>query len=333
MSHDHSGHDHHDHHGHDRHGHGQHHKSNMPPRALKGSPSGGGGERNEPHHPPIESSGARPLAAAFFLTGIIFLAEVVGGWWTGSLALFSDAAHMGVDLSALGMALLAARLKCMPPDPKRTFGYERVEVLAAFINGVLLMVAVGAILKEAYDRLLYPAPVAAGPMLVIAVIGLAANLVSGLILLPHSHGNINIRAAFLHVALDALGSIGAIVAAGVMLATGWTRADPCASVLICLVVIVTAFLLVRDSTHILLEGAPPHLDLEEIREHLSSIPGVKDVHDLHLWSLTKGSESLSGHIVVDPGTAPAAVLKTGTETLKAEFGLSHVTLQVEGEHA
>ncbi|MFA6317645.1 MAG: cation diffusion facilitator family transporter [Elusimicrobiota bacterium] len=327
MSHDHEhhGHDHHDHHGHDHHGHDERghrdHDRRRPPRV----------ERPEPHHPPIESAGVRPLAGAFCLTAIIFLAEVVGGWWTGSLALFSDAAHMGVDLSALGMALLAARLKTLPPDPRRTFGYERVEVLAALANGLLLMVAVGAILMEAYDRFLNPSPVAAGPMLFIAVIGLAANLVSGLLLLPHSHGNINIRAAFLHVLLDALGSIGAIAAAIVMLTTGWTRADPCASVLICAVVIFTAFMLVRDSTHILLEGTPPHLDLEEIREHLSLIPGVKDVHDLHLWSLTKGSESLSGHIVVAPGTDPTSVLKIGTQMLESEFSLSHVTLQVEGD--
>ncbi|MBI4678576.1 MAG: cation transporter [Elusimicrobia bacterium] len=285
----------------------------------------------EPHHPPIENPGLRPLAGAFCLTAVIFIAELAGGWWTGSLALVSDAVHMAVDLSALGMALLAARLKCMPPDPRRTFGYERVEVLAALVNGLLLMVAVGAILKEAYDRFVNPAPVLAGPMLAIASIGLGANLVSGLVLRPHSHDNINIRAAFLHVSLDALGSVGAIAAAVIMLATGWTRADPCASFLICLVVIATAFLLVRDSTHILLEGAPSHLDIEEIRAHLRLIPGVKEVHDLHLWSLTKGSESLSGHIVVAPGTDPAAVLKAATEMLSRRFALEHVTLQVEGD--
>ncbi|MBI5622383.1 MAG: cation transporter [Elusimicrobia bacterium] len=314
-------HEHHGHHGHEHHAHHEHDRRRRPERRAPARP--------EPHHPPIASYGQRPLAAAFLLTGIIFLAEVAGGWWTGSLALLSDAAHMGVDLSALGMALLAGRLKCMPPDPRRTFGYERIEVLAALVNGLLLLVAVGAILAEAYERLLNPAPVAAGPMLFIAFIGLAANLVSGLLLQPHSHDNINIRAAFLHVVLDALGSIGAIAAAGVMLATGWTRADPCASILICLVVIITAILLVRDSSHILLEGAPPHLDLEEIREHLCLIPGVKDVHDLHLWSLTKGSESLSGHVVVAPGTKAEAVLNHGTELLKWEFSLSHITLQVE----
>lgn len=322
--HDHAGHDHsgHDHagHSHDHHHHDRPRREPRPPRTAP-----------EPHHPPIESPGQRPLAAAFLLTGVIFIAELAGGWWTGSLALLSDSAHMAVDLSALGMALLAARLKCMPPDPRRTFGYERVEVLAALVNGLLLMVAVGAILKEAFDRLVTPSPVMAGPMLAIAVLGLIANLVSGLLLHPHSGDNINIRAAFLHVTLDALGSVGAIAAAIVMLATGWTRADPCASALICCVVIFTAVLLVRDSAHILLEGAPSHLDIEEIRAQLCVIPGVKDVHDLHLWSLTKGSESLSGHIVVTPGTDPVSTLKAGTDMLCREFALEHVTLQVEGD--
>ncbi|MBI5208400.1 MAG: cation transporter [Elusimicrobia bacterium] len=283
----------------------------------------------EPHHPPLESAHVRPLALAFVLTGTIFVAELLGGWWTGSLALVSDAIHMAVDLSALGMSLLAARLKCLPPDPKRTFGYERVEVLAALGNGLILMVAVGAILREAYARFLSPQAVLAGPMLAIAVVGLAANVVSGVILHPHSSENINVRGAFLHVVLDALGSVGAIAAAGVMLAAGWTRADPFASVCICVLVVTTAFLLLRDSVHILLEGAPPHLDIDEIRDELAAIPGVKDVHDLHLWTLTKGSESLSGHIVVAGGADPAAVLHAGTELLGSRFGLLHVTLQIE----
>lgn len=274
----------------------------------------------------------RSVCSLYFvlaLTGLFFLVELLGGFWTRSLALLADAMHMAVDLVALGMTLFAAHVARRPPDAKRTFGYQRVEVLAALGNGVWLLIAMGVILHEAYHRFAAPGPVLAGPMLAIAAVGLLCNLLSGMILFSAGKENINMRGAFLHVAADAFGSLGAMAAGAVILRTGWTRADPLASVIICCGIIVTSVWLVRDSVHILLEGAPAHLDLEDIRSSLAALPGVKEVHDLHLWSLTKGSESLSGHLVVEPGRESGGVLKAGTELLKERFGLSHVTLQIE----
>ena len=267
--------------------------------------------------------------AAFGLTGTVFIVELIGGWWTGSLALIADAMHMGVDLIALGMTLFAATMSRRPPDAKRTFGYKRVEVLAALGNGVGLWVATGIILREAYARFVFPMPVAAGQMLWIAVVGLACNAASGVILFRSSRENINMRGAFIHVVADGLGSIGAIIAALIIQRTRWYQADALASAVICLGIVVTSFWLLRDSIHILLEGAPSHIDIEEIRSELSSLPGVREVHDLHLWSLTQGSESMSGHLVVEEGRSSREVLQAGTKLLKERFGLDHVTLQIE----
>lgn len=276
-----------------------------------------------------ESSSLRPLSWAFSITFAFFLVELVGGWWTGSLALIADAMHMGVDLLALGLGLFAARLSLRPPDAKRTFGYKRVEVLAALGNGLALMVATGVILREAYIRYSQPCEVLAGPMIAVSCVGLVCNLLSGLLLYRSSRGNINLRAVFLHVVSDALGSLAAIAAGVIILKTGWLSADPLASMLICVGIIFTSFWLIRDSVHILLEGAPPHLDLDEVRSALGGLPGVREVHDLHLWSLSQGSESLSAHIVLEKGRDTAQALKAGTELLERRFGLSHVTLQIE----
>ncbi len=283
------------------------------------------------HPVPDASRGERPLGIAFAMTAVIFVAEIVGGWWTGSLALLADAAHMGIDLAALGLGLAATHFSRKPPDSRRTFGYQRVEVLAALANAVSLLVVTGMILREAFLRWLNPTPVLAIPMIAVAVVGLACNATSGMLLYGASRENINLRGVFLHVISDLLGSLGVIAGGLVMLATGWQGADPIASVLICGIVIFTSVMLFRDSVHILLEGAPTHLDLDEIRAALSGLPGVREVHDLHLWSLSKGSESLSGHLVLDAGGEQGAVLKAGTELLRARFGLNHVTLQIESE--
>jgi cobalt-zinc-cadmium efflux system protein len=278
---------------------------------------------------PHSGSAIRPLSWAFAITSVFFIVELAGGWWTGSLALVADAMHMGVDLIALGLGLFAARLSLRPPDAKRTFGYKRVEVLAALGNGVGLMVATGIILREAYARYGAPRDILAGPMIAVSFVGLACNLLSGFLLYRSSRENINLRAVFLHVVSDALGSVAAIVAGVVILRTGWTPADPLASALICVGIIFTSFWLIRDSLHILLEGAPPHLDLDEVRAALRGLPGVCEVHDLHLWSLTRGSESLSAHIVLEKERDASQALKAGTELLERRFGLSHVTLQIE----
>jgi len=279
------------------------------------------------HH---ESRDLRPLTGAIALTATIFAAELLGGWWSGSLALIADATHMAVDLLGLGLRLFAAILARRPADPKRTYGYRRVEVLAALGNAVALMVATGFILREAWARWTFPTPVAAGPMLAVACLGLVCNLGSAA-LLWSGRKNINLRAALLHVLSDAAGSFGAILAALLILATRWYEADALVSALICFGIVLTAFWLLRDSVHILLEGAPAHLDIEEIREALAALDGVREVHDLHLWSVTQGQESMSAHVVVEPGRDSAQVLKDGRALLAERFGLTHTTLQVETE--
>ena len=276
-----------------------------------------------------EDRGMTPLTGAIAMTALIFCAELAGGWWSGSLALIADAAHMAVDLLGLGLSLVAAMLARLPADPKRTYGYRRVEVLAALGNAVALMVATGFILREAWARWVFPTPVAAGSMMLIAALGLVCNLASAAMLWRGSRGNINLRGALMHVLSDAAGSVGALVAALVILRTGWYEADALASALICAGIVFTALWLLRDSVHILLEGAPPHLDLEEIRAALAGLDGVDEVHDLHLWSVTQGQEAMSGHLVVAGGRETGVILKSGRKLLSERFGLTHVTLQVE----
>ncbi|MDE2491223.1 MAG: cation transporter [Elusimicrobia bacterium] len=276
---------------------------------------------------------SRPLAAAMALTAAIFVAEVAGGWWSGSLALIADATHVAVDLLGLSLSFFAARLARLPADPKRTYGYRRVEVLAALGNGVVLMLATGFILREAWSRWVFPTPVAARPMLAVAVLGLCANLASAAILWRGGRTNINVRGALLHVLSDAAGSLGAIAAAIAILTLNWLEADALASALICVGIVLTAYWLLRDSVHILLEGTPAHLDLEEVRAALAGLDGVREVHDVHLWSLTQGQEAMSGHLVVADPRRACDALEAGKALLAERFGLTHVTLQVEPEGA
>jgi cobalt-zinc-cadmium efflux system protein len=285
---------------------------------------GGGHDHGHAHDAPLQA-----VTAAFCITFVFFLVELIGGWWTGSLALIADAMHMAIDLVGLAMSLFAAFMAKRPPDAKRTFGYKRVEVLAALANGVVLWVATGIIVREAWSRLVFPTPIAAGEMIGIAVLGLLANLASGTILYRSSRHNINLRGAFMHTAADAMGSVGAIAAGLIILKTRWYQADALASAVICVGIVFTSYWLLRDSVHILLEGAPSHLDLEEVRAALSGLSGVKEVHDLHLWSLTQGSESMSGHLVMEDGQDSHALLEAGKKLLKDKFGLEHVTLQIE----
>ena len=283
------------------------------------------------HHLVGTDGGMGPLTGAIFLTAVIFCAELAGGWWYGSLALIADATHVAVDLLGLGLGLFAAMLARMPADPKRTYGYRRVEVLATLGNAVALMVATGFILREAWSRWQFATPVAGGPMMAVAALGLTCNLGSAAILWRGARGNINLRGALTHVLSDAAGSLGAMVAGFVILKTNWFEADALVSALICVGIVLTAFWLLRDSVHILLEGAPAHLDLEEVRSALGALDGVKEVHDLHLWSVTQGQEAMSGHLVVADGRDASAVLKRGRELLAARFALTHVTLQIESE--
>ena len=273
--------------------------------------------------------GERSLYGAIALTAVIFFVEIIGGWWSGSLALIADATHMAVDLLGLSLSLVAAMLSRLPADPKRTYGYRRVEVLAALGNAIALMVATGFLVREAWARWSFPTPVAAEPMLCVAFLGLLCNMGSAAMLWKASRDNINLRGALFHVLSDGAGSIGAVVAGLIILKTRWYQADALVTILICAGIVLTAFWLLRDSVHILLEGAPAHLDLEEMRAALAKISGVHEVHDLHVWCLTQGQDAMSGHLVVGSGQDYAATLKAGKDVLSERFGITHVTLQIE----
>ena len=270
----------------------------------------------------------RRLGAVLALTALYAIAEAFGGWLSNSLALLADAGHMLADVMALSLALLAAWSARRPPDAARTYGYQRVEILAALVNGVALVVIAVFIFLEAWERAGAPPEVNAGLMAGIALGGLVVNLVAARILHSHSHG-LNVRAAYLHVLGDLLGSIGALAAAGMIALFDWTLADPIASAVIAAIIIASAVRLVLDAVHVLLEGAPTHLNVEDLHRCLLEIPGVEGVHDLHCWSLGGDSALLSAHLVLDHSRTAAQVLRQATETLRERFGITHSTLQIE----
>jgi cobalt-zinc-cadmium efflux system protein len=282
------------------------------------------------HRAPGRGESARRLSWVLGLTALVMCAEAAGGLVAHSLALLADAGHMLADVGAIGLALFAARMARLPATPERTFGYLRMEILAALANGAVLFAIVVAIAFEAMSRLRHPAHVNAPVLLAIAAVGFAANVVAARIL-HHGHDHsLNQRAAFLHVVGDLLGSLAALVAGGVILATGWTPADPILSLAISLLVLVSAWRLVRESVDVLLEAAPAHIPLAAVHERLASLPGVSSVHDLHVWTVTSGVVAMSGHLVVrDPGDHQR-VLEQVQDRMGA-FGIGHVTVQVERE--
>jgi cobalt-zinc-cadmium efflux system protein len=255
--------------------------------------------------------------------------EFVGGILTNSLALLSDAGHMLTDVAALSLALLAGWFATRPATPRKSFGFHRTEILAALVNGVAIVVIAVFIVLEAVERIGAPPEVKSGPMLVVAGVGLLVNLVAAWLLhREHSH-NLNVQGALLHVLGDLLGSVGAVTAAIVMLTTGFTLADPIISFVIAALIILSALRLIRRSVDVLLEGTPAHLDLEEIRQALVEVPGVSEVHDLHVWTITSGFESLTAHLVVDPARPLQQVLAASRGLLSERFGIDHSTLQPE----
>ncbi|HVC09401.1 MAG TPA: cation diffusion facilitator family transporter [Elusimicrobiota bacterium] len=290
---------------------------------------------NCPEAEPRPRNSPKSLFAALALNGLVSAAELGGGLWLGSLALVADAAHNAVDCAAIGLGIFAHFLSLKPPDLKRTFGYRRAEVLAALANGLGLLAVAGVVLRASYFgfKAPHPRPILPMPMLAFACVGLFANGASGLYVFWSGRANINTRAIFLHLFADALSSLAAIAAALIIWRTGWQKADAAASAVICAVIAASALSIIADTVHILMEGAPAHLDLDEIRRELSSLSGVSEVHDLHLWSLTEGSEALSGHLVVAPGRDAEAVLDAGEALLAERFGISHITLQIEKEKA
>lgn len=327
--HDHAGHDHaaHDHasheHGHD-HGHRAHEPGHPGPAPLAESDAGHG-------HSHSRIRDERRLLATLIL-GVLYMGvEAVGGWAYGSLALVADAGHMLSDAAALGVTLLALRIAQLPGDDKRTYGYHRAEVLAAVVNGAALIAIGVGVLVEAVQRFGSPVALQAGPMMVIAGGGLLVNLAGLAILHGADRSGLNVRGAWLHLLSDSLGSAGAIVAGALVWWKGWTWADPVASALIALLVLRSAYYLLKECVLVLMETAPAHIDTERVRTHLLAVPGVTGVHDIHVWTITSGIIAMSGHVVAGPGHEPGEVLKASARCLKDEFGIWHSTIQVEPE--
>ncbi len=270
----------------------------------------------------------RRLRAVFALTLGFMFVELVGGWMAGSLALLADAGHMLSDSSAIFLSLLAFRVAERPPDLRRTYGYGRTEILAALLNGATLLALAGWITWEALERIRVPSPVDGGLLFAVAGIGFLVNLVAARLLHGHSHTNLNVRGAYLHVLGDLLGSAGALVAGGVILFTGWTYVDPLVSVLIAGLVLVGAWRLMRDAADVLMEACPRHIDLGRLTEALNGIPGLSRVHDLHVWTVTGGFVAMSGHGSVD---APSEIVRV-LDAIRDEAGrwdIEHVTFQLE----
>ena len=262
------------------------------------------------------------------LTALFMVVEAVGGVLSGSLALLADAGHMFTDVAALALSVFAMRLSRRPASTKRTYGYARLEILAALVNGAALLVIAGLILREAWERFTLPSELNGALMLGVAAAGLIVNIVGASLLHRHAHDNLNVRGAYLHVLGDLLGSVGAIAAGVVVLATGWTPIDPIVSVLIAMLILWGAWGLVRESADILLESAPPHADMEAILRDLAGIEGLHDVHDVHVWTVASGFVALSAHGVIDDPREHTRVLEDVRERMRMH-GIAHVTFQIE----
>ena len=292
------------------------------------SHSSGGG------HDHGQGANKKALAVVLAFTTTYMFAEVIGGLLTGSLALLADAAHMLSDNIALGLALFAFWIAAKPPTPNRSFGYKRAEILAALFNGVTIVAVSIWIFYEAYGRLQDPPEVLGGWMMVVAVIGLVVNLAGTLILTRSAGENLNMQGALRHVLADLLGSIGVIVAALVIVVTGWRYADPIISIFIGVLVLFSSWKLLRDSVNILLESSPPGIDAEEVGKKMASVEGVKEVHDLHVWMVTSGFPALAAHVLVGKDEDCHQKRRDLEELLEGEFDIDHTTLQVDhvGDH-
>lgn len=271
----------------------------------------------------------RPLALALSITALYFVVEVLGGIFTNSLALLSDAGHMLSDIAALALSLFAFELSKRPATAKKTYGYHRVEILASLFNGLILWLVVGVIFHEGYQRFLNPPEVQSLGMLVIATVGLAVNVAAGIILSRSRHDNLNVHGAFLHVVGDALGSIGAIVAGLVMLGTGWTLADPVVSFFIGALILYTSWGLIKEAADILMQSVPRGISLNDVQTTLEGVSGVLKVHDLHVWVVTSGVFTLSAHAVVNGGRDFHQVLSEMEQILAERFAIEHTTIQLE----
>lgn len=303
MHHHHHGHSHG--HGHD-HGHGHHHH----------------------HH---REGNKKGLMIALSITSGIMLLEFFGGLFTKSLALLSDSGHMLSDASALALSLMAMWFAAKPPSPNKSYGFYRFEILAALFNGITLFIIAGFIVYEAIERFFAPPTVASGTMMLIASIGLLANLLSAWALMRKGDvkDNINVRSAYLHVLGDALGSVGAIIAGLVMLLFQWYIADPIISVVVALLILKSAWGVMKHAIHILMEGTPVTLDQDKVKNMLLQIKGVKNVHDLHMWTITSGKDTLTCHLLIEENEDHDRVLHEAIHLIEDNCHIHHTTIQIE----
>jgi cobalt-zinc-cadmium efflux system protein len=275
-------------------------------------------------------SHAGSLKAALIVTAIFLVAEFVGALYTNSLALLADSGHMLTDVAALSLSFFAMRFASRRATPRKTYGFYRVEILAALLNGVFLVLIALYIFYEAYHRFFNPPQVKADWMLVVAIVGLFANLVSAWFLFGKHHESLNVRGAFFHVLTDAIGSVGAIVASISIIVSGVQLADPLISVLVAILILWSSWVLIRDAVDILLESTPAHINIVSLREQLGRVDGVSSVHDLHVWTLTSGILAMSCHVVVDEDAFNRTeLLGRVNDVARERFHIDHTTIQIE----
>jgi cobalt-zinc-cadmium efflux system protein len=280
-----------------------------------------------------DNSNMRRVTIALVLTGTFMIVEVIGGILSGSLALLADAGHMLTDTMALALAAVAFHVSKRPADTKLTYGYQRFQILAAFVNGISLLFIVGWILYEAVSRFVAPREIMGETMLVVAAAGLVINIIAFTVLHGGDKENLNIRGAALHVAGDLLGSVAAIVAAVIIIYTGWMQIDPILSIAVAILILKSAWVLVKRSAHVLLEGAPEWLDIEVMREHLvAKIPEVSSIHHVHVWGMTPQDLMLTMHVCVNTEpTDPTDIIRRVKAQLREEYGIGHSTIELEME--
>ncbi|EFV74982.1 MULTISPECIES: cation diffusion facilitator family transporter [Cytobacillus] len=292
---------------------------------------GHGHSHGHNHFEETREGNKKGLIIALIITTGIMILEFFGGLITNSLALLSDSGHMLSDASSLFLSLIAIWFASRPPSPRKTYGFYRFEILAALFNGVTLFIIAGFIVREAYGRFFEPPTVASGTMMLIASVGLIANLISAWSLMRKGDvkNNVNLRSAYLHVLGDALGSIGAIIAGILMLLFDWYVADPIISVLVALLILKSAWGIIKHSVHILMEGTPITIDQEKVKEALTEIDGVINIHDLHIWTITSGLDSLSCHILIEDNKDSQEILQQAISKINEKFHIEHTTIQIE----
>lgn len=278
-------------------------------------------------------TGKRQLLIVLLITVLMMIAEVIGGLLSNSLALLSDAGHMVIDNFALLLSFFAMKFASMPATDKKTFGFYRLEILAALINGITLVLISLYIMYEAYLRMIHPQPVEGTLMLVVAVIGLAVNIIGAFILMRHREVNLNVRGAFLHVVGDALVSVGVIIGGIIILFTGWYLIDPILSFVISLVIIYGAWMLVKESVNILLESAPSHINTAAVAAEIAKIKGVREAYHIHIWTITSGVYAVSAHVIIDDQLVSSSrdLLNEIRTLLQQKFKVLHSTIQLECE--